>query len=296
MWRLGDEEVASYNREVESTIDRLRATGRVLEVIDPDHLASPSDPAALPLTIVIVPGAFAKEYPQHDARGQRIADAARGLELNVEVLDSPSFCTPQVGGDCVADWLTRTDIRNVIFVSLSKGSADVASFFSQPSYRSLHHQIRAWVSIGGLLYGSPIVNAIHARPLWRLFISGLLRMKGYRYTDLSTLMWNSAHSPSWNKVGALSIPVIHVQSVPHYEDLSSPLAIRAVKRALPYGVSDGGGVLLSDLNRYDGSFVLVEKRDHYFRDIPMEALLRRILYWIERVAEQRHGFPAQVLD
>jgi hypothetical protein len=100
-------------------------------------------------------------------------------------------------------------------------------------------------------------------------------------------VWSDAHAPSWNTCGALSIPVIHVQSVPRYEDLSSRLAIRAVKRAFHYGVSDGGGVLLSDLARYNGSLVLIEKRDHYFRDIPMQALLGRILYWIDYVAEQR---------
>jgi hypothetical protein len=296
MWRLGEEEVVGYNRQVESTIERIRATGRVLETIDPDRLTPSEDREVTPSTIVIVPGAFAKEYPQHGAQGQRLVGAARDWGFNVDVLDTPSFCSPVIGGSYIANWLTRTGRRDVILVSLSKGSSDTASFFSQPSYRPFQQQIRAWVSIGGLLHGSPIVNAIHARPLWRLFISGLLRMKGYRYTDLSMLMWNEAHAPSWNTFGALSIPVIHVQSVPRYEDLSSGLAIRAVKRALPYGVSDGGGVLLSDLARYDGSFVLIEKRDHYFRDIPMQALLGRILYWIDYVVERRHGFLAQIPD
>lgn len=296
MWRLGEEDVVAYNRQVESTVERLRSTGRVLETIDPDHLAPSEERQATPSTILIIPGAFAKEYPKHDARGQRIVKAARDLGVNVDVLDTPSFCSPVVGSSYIANWLARTGKRDVLLVSLSKGSSDAASFFSQPSYQRFQQQIRAWVSIGGLLSGSPIVNLIHARPLWRLFISGLLRIKGYRYADLLTLMWNDAHAPLWNTYGALSIPAIHVHSVPRYEDLSSALALRAVKRALHYGVSDGGGVLLSDLARNDGYLVLIEKRDHYFRDIPMRALLARILYWIDYVAERGHGFPGRVVD
>jgi hypothetical protein len=287
MWKLREEEVVGYNRQVEDTVKSLRATGRVLETIDPDRLTPSVTRGVTPSTILIVPGAFAKEYPEHDAQGQRIVDAAKDWGINVCVLDTPSFCSPVVGGSYIANWLARTDRRDVMLISLSKGSSDAASFFSQPSYRPLQQQIRSWVSIGGLLYGSPIVNAIHARTLWRLFISGLLRINGYRYTDLSTLLWSDAHAPSWNRCGALSIPVIHVQSVPRYEDLSSGLAIRAVKRAFHYGVSDGGGVLLSDLARYEGSLVLIEKRDHYLRDIPVQALVGRILYWIDYVAARR---------
>ena len=296
MWRLGERDAARYNQDVASAIERLKGTGRVLETIDPERLPPVGNPLNSSVTMAIVPGAFAKEYPQHDARGQRFVDAAQALGFNVDVVDVPSFCSAKVGGDCIANWLKHTNKRNVVLISLSKGSADTASFFSNPDYRPLHHHVRAWVSIGGLLCGSPIINAIDARPLWRLFISSLLRMKGYRYADLASLRWDSVRQPEWNSYGTLSIPVIHVQSVPRYEHLSSPLAIRAVKRALPYGVSDGGGVLLSDLSRYDGSFVLVEKRDHYFRDVPVQPLLRRMVYWIDRVSERRHEVATPALD
>jgi hypothetical protein len=285
MWRLQEHDRIRYNLEVDSTLAQLKASDKVLETIDPDKLQFEVRSIIPSYPIVVVPGAFTQEYPDHDARGQRIIHAAKSIGLDAETIGLPSFCSPQTGGECIAKWLGQSDKRDIILVSLSKGSADTASFFSSPQHYALRKQIRAWVSIGGLLYGTPIINTICANPMLRLYISTLLRLKGYRFKDLKTLMWHRTMAPPWNDYDLPIVPMLHVQSIPRYEHLSCPLAIRAVKRALSYGVSDGGGILLSDLLRYKEPLLLVEKRDHYFKDLPIQALLHRILFWINHLSQ-----------
>lgn len=289
MWRLKEKEIHLYDQGVSAIVESLQATGRVLEVFDPNHSAAHFTPSTLPFTLAIIPGAFAKEFPEHDARGQRIVEAAQELGLTAEIIEVPSFCSPSVGARYVAEWLEGAGQQEVLLVSLSKGSADAASFFSNPEYRSSHSRIRGWISIGGLLSGTPIINRIHSHPLARLYVAAALRLKGYRYSDLLTLRWSRQSLPEWNANPALSIPIVNVYGIPRYQHLSSPLAIRAVKRALRYGVSDGGGVLLGDLHRYQGSFVLVKDRDHYFRDVPIKALLVRLLFWVREANGANHA-------
>ena len=232
-------------------------------------------------TLAIVPGAFFKEYPQHDATGERIVSAARELGCPVHQVPLPSFCSPQAGARSIAQWFEeRINIEPaeaVIIVSLSKGTADAASFLSSPDYVPLHGRIRGWISISGLFCGSPLINTIARRPLLRSWVSLILRWHGYTFSQLNELLWHADRLPTWNEIPEVPFPILHVQSFPRAAELSSALARRCARRILPHGPSDGGGVLLSDTLRYPGRVWPVLGKDHYFRDVPMIEMVRSMI-------------------
>jgi len=281
MRALSSGDAARYNEGVSSVLQELTSRGQVLDALRPEELSTCDDSFSKTLPIAVVPGAFTKEYPSHDARGQRIIDAATALGVEAHAVPLPSFCSPSEGAGWLAKWLEQCPAEHVLLISLSKGSADVASFLSNPSYTHLQPRIAAWVSVSGLLCGTPICNTINRHPLRRLSVSALLRIRGYRYRDLRELRWHAEELPHWNKLSEVALPILHVQGFPRYQDLSSRLSRKSVHRLLAFGQSDGGGVLLRDTLRYPGWHLPVLGRDHYLTNVPMQPFLRSILSWAQ---------------
>ena len=230
-----------------------------------------------PKTILIIPGAFAKEFPEHGADGRRIVEAAKRLGIAAHVVNLPSFCSPEVGAEGIAKWFETTGLSNVVLFSLSKGSLDLIYFIKNFKNSRYFHSIDAVVSVNGIINGTPLVNRIDRSIVRKIGVKALLRYHGYRYRDLKPMIWSQEYSDRFSAVQSL-FPILFLQSFPYLENLSNSLAKKSVRRLSLYGPSDGGGVLLSDISKYRGVVLPILRQDHYLTNFSEDLLLNKTLH------------------
>lgn len=242
-----------------------------------ERIESPEEPGSSTETphVVIMPGAFAAEYPHTGADGARVIELARRLGWAAERVKVPSFAPMADNARVLSDALARSPERPVILVSLSKGAADVrAALAKSEAFRN----VRTWVNLSGLANGTPLVDWLRARPLRRLGVRTLLRLRGQRFATVEELRCGS-DAPLGRPLALPSgLRTIHVAGFPLHRHLSDDWARRGHARLAPLGPNDGGGALLADFARLPGDLYPVWGADHYLRP-PWDVgpLLLRIL-------------------
>lgn len=273
----------SFDKKVQETIERLQVAKNVIHLDITNQAVTPvSTKEKLP-HVVLVPGAFFREYPQHGGYGQALEDALLRLGVPVTRIDVPSFSSVDTSGQLIFDWFSKHQGEPVIIVSLSKGSTDVIKFFSLlkenkiPVSRFCH----SWISVCGIIFGTPIVEAIKKERIRFFAIQMLFRYLGYKSKDLNSLNRVECEKRAKEMFPLLSVPSYHVVAVPYFKNLSSKFAIRAAKRAWEFGASDGGGVLIEDYLSYPGTVVALHRADHYFKNTSIETVLSLILSQIK---------------
>lgn len=233
--------------------------------------------------LLIVPGAFYKEYPRHGADGERLLHAAASLGMTAERVPTPSLCSIERGQELIARAVATTS-EPVVIVSLSRGSLDVARCLASGD-RRIVRRVAGWISISGIVMGTPLVNLLEGTIVRRRIVRMLLERKGYRYNDLLDLAWRPMNGAGTQAAKDVTngIPVLHIAGIPSWNQLSSRLARRTARRLRRFGASDGGGVILRDLLRFPGAVVPIAGQDHYLRDVDAADLLRRGIAVIEQL-------------
>jgi hypothetical protein len=230
-----------------------------------------------PLLVGIVPGAFYREHQNTGADGARIARLAESLNCTVEQIPLRSFGALAENASIIANWLRSRRGRRCLLVSLSKGGADLKVTLSLPNATELFDSVVAWVSLSGLVQGTPLVQWLGSQPLRQLGVRLLLRLRGHPYSVIDQLR----HGPGTQLADWPALPerlrVIHVFGFPLRRHLAHSWAPRGYARLAPLGPNDGGGILLSDVARLPGTIFPVWGADHYLQPgwdtIP---LLRRV--------------------
>lgn len=259
---------------------RLRLTSRALELRPSETAASEKAISAFRgCPVVIVPGAFHREYPKHGANGERLEAAMRELGFSTQRVELPSFCSVQSSAKLIADWLSGFPGGPVLLLSLSKGGTDTLESFAELERRGIapESRVRLWISIGGLLFGTPAVDAIKRERLRYLYVRWLFHRRGYALDDLGTLSRSARACTARQILERLTVPSYHVVGFPRYADLSSNMARRSARRTWEYGASDGGGIPLDDYLSYRGTLVPAFGQDHYFRNLPVREVIATIL-------------------
>jgi len=236
------------------------------------------------LKVVLVPGAFHREYPQHRGDGEFICSAIRELGLDITRIDLPSFCSVDRAAEFIWDWFRNYSGEPVMLVSLSKGGADTLAFFSLLESKGIavEKYCRSWVSICGLLRGTAVVEALRCERARYLLIRLLFKWFRYSISDLDSLSRAGFNERGERALAKLSIPSYHVVGVPRFSELSSRFARRAARRVWALGdsqgrASDGGGILLSDYLTYPGKVIAVYGQDHYFKELCVKQVLAIVL-------------------
>lgn len=277
-----------FDEDVKNILTRVRQNPLSEQFVQ--RFVSKESPSSLDqqeedFTLLLVPGAFAREYPRHDAAGKGIIQAAKALGLNAQSVPMPSFCSVSAGAAFIRDFLSAWPGGPVILVSLSKGATDTMHFLydeigaagTDHASLNLLPRIRAWVTISGLPGGTHLVSALQRERVRYLACRALLKCYGYKTEDLLSLD-SKLNQAKWTEVSAhLSIPSFHLVSFPSYNNLSSPLARRSVRRLWPWGVSDGGGVLLQEVLDYPGTILPLPDYDHYLHKTPVIKLLDAVI-------------------
>ncbi|HEU0038999.1 MAG TPA: hypothetical protein VFR76_06975, partial [Verrucomicrobiae bacterium] len=192
-----------------------------------------------PPHVLIVPGAFYREHKNTGADGSRIVPLVKELGGPVERIPLRSFGALADNARVIADCLTAHRGRPVVLLTLSKGSADLKIALSRPDAAEVFRDVIAWVSLSGLLQGTPLVQWLRRRPLRWLGVHLLLWLRGQRYAVLEELRHeDDGPLNRWPELPP-HLRVIHIVGFPLRRHLSHPFAPRAYERLAPLGPNDG---------------------------------------------------------
>ena len=241
---------------------------------------TPPQPGQAP-RVVVVPGAFAREYPHTGADGSRVFELAARLGWPAERVEVPSLAPVAENAAALARVLARPrgdSGRPTIVVSLSKGGADVRAALDRPGAAEEWRSVRAWVSLSGIVTGTPLVDWLRARPLRCCGVRVLLRLRRQRFAVVDELRRGPGAPLGRPLVPPPGLRVVHVAAFPLEKYLGDAWARRGHARLAPLGPNDGGGILLADVARLPGDLYPVWGVDHYLRPTwDIRPLLLRIL-------------------
>lgn len=230
--------------------------------------------------VVVVPGAFYREYGHTGAGGEVVLEAARTLGCRAERVHIPSFDRLGKNARVLCDWLDQQHGEPIILVSLCKGAADVRTALGMTGAAAVFRNVRAWVSLSGLLGGTALVTWLRQRWLRWQMVRLLAWWRGYSMEALREIerggtLAGDVRLPHW-------LPVIHVAGFPLRRHLSSGWARRGHERLAALGPNDGGGLMLADVLHWPGLVLPVWGADHYLRPAgqDMRALIVRVLRYI----------------
>src|SRR5262249_33974209 len=155
------------------------------------------------------------------------------LGCPVERLPLRSFGALAENARAIVNGLAAQRARPVVLLSLSKGSADLKMALDHPDAADVFRDVIAWISLSGLVQGTPLVAWLRRRP-WRwLGVHLLLWLRGQRYSVLEELR-HEGDGPlhRWPKLPP-HLRLIHVVGFPLRRHLTHPFAPRAYERLAP---------------------------------------------------------------
>jgi hypothetical protein len=244
--------------------------------------------------VVIVPGAFYREFPHTGSDGRLIREEATRLGFDVTIVPLVSFGALQTNARILIDFLNDQPADPLVLVSLSKGGSDVKIALSLPGGQAAFRHVTHWISLSGLVNGTPLVQWLFSNRLRVLWFRLLFWWQGYDFSVLPEL----ARAGGAPLDIALDLPphlrAVHVIGFPLREHLTNALARRCHRRLEAYGPNDGAGILLADALRLPGFVYPVWGADHYLRPggQDLRPLARKLLLHVRD--ELREAVPASL--
>jgi len=235
--------------------------------------------------IVVIPGYAYRSNPANgaDFRRQRALLSELGFDpvlVETEELGLVATNTATVAAAIRAEAAAH---ENLILVSASKGGAEVAAALSELGTDPAVANVKAWISVGGLLRGSPYADR-YLRGIKRWFANWMLRRQGQPagiLEDLSTVVRRPAFD-------ALTLPsdvlMLHYVGAPLSGQV--PDETRGRYRMLRRLGPNDGLTLLADELTEQGLVVTEVGLDHYFRaddiDLRTVALMYAVFAELDR--------------
>lgn len=263
----------------------------LLRAVEAIAAAATPAPSTETPTILLIRGAFYGEHNNTGADGERFVKIATEMGWRVELVQIESFGRLETNAAIILDHLQQTRASRIVLVSLSKGSADIATAMKDPRASAAMERVCGWVSLSGTITGTPLVKWLRSHLLRTVGVHLLLWSRGQRFAVVDQL--RHGDGPLAQPPGLPShIRTIHVIGFPTRRHLRHPWASRGYERVAPLGPTDGGGILLSDLARWPGVVYPVWGADHYLHpDWDFEPLIRNILLHAARCDAQPNAIP-----
>lgn len=234
------------------------------------------------LRVIVVPGAFHKEYPHTGADGARLIAPLRKNGFDVSIMPIPSFAPLKQGATHVSEWVAANVASPAVLMSLSKGGAEVKLAFATERTRTWSRHLIGWIDLSGILEGTALVNWLERRH-WRWWaIRAGLWARGQSIQTLKELERVEQSTLSNATFIPQGLTAIHVVGFPLVEHLSNRWARRGHRRLAPLGPNDGGGILLADAISRPGLFYPAWGADHYLNPAwDIEELIVRLVSYLQ---------------
>src|SRR5207253_111089 len=95
--------------------------------------------------VVIIPGAFYREFPQSGADGRLVRAEAERLGFATDFVPLISLGSLRRNASILRDWLARDGRQNLILVSLSKGGAEVKLALAEAGADEIFRNVAFWI-------------------------------------------------------------------------------------------------------------------------------------------------------
>jgi hypothetical protein len=226
---------------------------------DDTPLQVPSD-----TLLAVAAGAFYLEYPHSGADGRLLREQAAALGCPCELIPSASMGSLAENAELLCQWLAARGERRIILASISKGGSDITAALRRPEAPKAFRNVMSWISLCGILDGSPTVDWLLRSRLRELSFRGLFWWRGLRFQVLTDLR----HSAGGPLDGPLDLPatvrLIQIVGFPLRRHLTNRLARTCHAAAASAGPNDGV-ILLTDVVRQPGLIYPIWGADHYLR-------------------------------
>jgi hypothetical protein len=219
--------------------------------------------AAQELTVLVVPGAFYEEYPQTGAGGESLIRELESLGIRVHRIPTLSTGTLEQNTAIVRKALREHADRDRIVVSLSRGGAEIKCALRDDP-ESLRG-VSLWVSVGGVLAGSPLIDWVRDRPLLDWLNWLIFRWRGRNYRCFTELARGAGGSLGFDFRVPDHVEVIHVIGFPLGRHATTRYARNWHARFAARGPNDGV-MLHEDVLQYPGRILPLWGADHYASD------------------------------
>lgn len=237
----------------------------------------------LDASLIIVPGLSYEEHPEVGGDGRMVREEAERLGLRTSMIPTRSLGKPTQNAEIICDWLIRHSRSPVVLVSLSKGATDVKMALAHRKAEAAFRHVIAWINVGGLLSGSPMVGWM----LDRWWATCLGRTSFWAHQRDYELVREVDPRSGGQLDFALNVPdhmnCIHVAAFPLKRHVLNPRARLWHRRLAPEGPNDGM-MMLSDLCGVPGHIYPVWGVDHYMEDLrALQRLIPVLIQSLERV-------------
>lgn len=212
--------------------------------------------------LAIVPGAFYREHPQTGADGAPLMVAARALGCDATVVPTPSIGTLAEGAGALLTWLQAQSGDQIVLASLSKGGADVKMALADPRASLAFSKVKAWINIGGITEGSPMVSWLLERKLLTSLYRFLFWKRGRNFQFIRDLDRRVGAPLAHRVVLPAHLQVIHVIGFSLRRHIQGKRAKSWHRRLSPLGPNDGA-VILADSLAIPGKVIAAWGADHF---------------------------------
>lgn len=225
----------------------------------------------------IVPGAFYRQHKHTGADGARLVGILHDLGIRTEIIPIQSFGRVEENARIINEWLRAQNAERVMLVSLSKGGADLKVALRMSDGVGWE-RVKAWVSLSGLVQGTPLIGWLRRRSLRMVGIRCLLWLRGQTFAAAEDLRHGEdGDLGPWPPLPT-GLRLVHVLGFPLRRHLRHPWALRGYDRLAVLGPNDGGGILLVDAAKLPGIVCPLWGLDHFLEPSwDSTPLLRNIL-------------------
>lgn len=214
--------------------------------------------------VVFVPGLFYKTHPETKGDLRDAEQLVRSMGVATDRVESGDADTVEGNARCIADFIARrNDGRQLILVSASKGGPEVLYALGKLLSKEHAQRVRAWVSIGGVLRGSPVADRYLKGP--RSWLAGVVAWwMGFPREMVASLSTQRSLGRFAESFIPKHVLILHYVAVPLSgtvtKEVRDPYDVMQ-----PHGPSDGLTVLTDEL--LDGGKIITDVGlDHRYAD------------------------------
>ena len=220
--------------------------------------------------IIFIPGFDYKDDPSKGADFARQRKLFTAYGINNMLIETNDWGTADENALFIAKELesvTRQH-KSILIVSASKGGLDVALMFGKHSKQINGQAIKGWISIGGILRGSPIADR-YLSGFRKWFAWTKLRLRGRSLNVIRDISYirRSADFASINF--PRSMMILHVVGLPLTHAISSKIKNRYRVLLKKYGPNDGLTTPCDQITQ-SGTVITELGLDHFFKDVNID--------------------------
>lgn len=250
---------------------RHRAFLEAVDALEP----APGTRLSWPGTVLLAPAAGWRERPEYGGDGGVLRDIAGDLGLRTGFLELGSTAPLARNGRVLRAALAQHEPRSVILITVSKAAAELKVALQEPGPH--REALAAWVNIGGLPNGTPLLDADRRHVTTYLFARLMMLLRRIEAGFLTDLSWRAPLLAGPCDVPA-DIPVISVVGFPLQSHLSGTIGARH-EHLSPLGPNDGYGLLLDAM--VPGHVYPVWGANHYLRTPLLSRVFYGLFAWLE---------------